>query len=84
MRHDGCGGRPAKAELLTGVEEAPAGRCCGAAEFGDWRGSTRFSVAPVTYYPGDRPPSREDSAVTDRPRIGLAGRKGSVAAFRVT
>jgi hypothetical protein len=22
MRHDGCGGRPAKAELLTGVEEA--------------------------------------------------------------
>jgi hypothetical protein len=21
MRHDGCGGRPAKAELLTGVED---------------------------------------------------------------
>jgi len=36
MRHDGCGGRRSRAELLTGVEACPAGRrgrsCFGAAE----------------------------------------------------
>jgi predicted acetyltransferase len=25
MRHDGCGGRAGKAELLTGIEEQPVG-----------------------------------------------------------
>jgi hypothetical protein len=25
MRHDGCGGRPARAELLTGLEAASSG-----------------------------------------------------------
>jgi hypothetical protein len=27
MRHDGCGGRPARAELLTGIEGCRCGRC---------------------------------------------------------
>jgi hypothetical protein len=26
MRHDGCGGRPGPAELLTGIEGVPAAR----------------------------------------------------------
>jgi hypothetical protein len=31
MRHDGCGGRAGKAELLTGIDEQPAGaKDCGA------------------------------------------------------
>jgi hypothetical protein len=29
MRHDGCGGIAAKAELLTGIEGRAAGRCGG-------------------------------------------------------
>ena len=28
MRHDGCGGRAGKVELLTGVEGASGGSCC--------------------------------------------------------
>jgi hypothetical protein len=29
MRHDGCGGRAGRAELLTGVEVPAAGQCGG-------------------------------------------------------
>ena len=29
MRHDGCGGRPGRVELLTGIEGPAAGRCGG-------------------------------------------------------
>jgi hypothetical protein len=29
MRHDGCGGRAGKVELLTGIEGASTGQCGG-------------------------------------------------------
>jgi hypothetical protein len=27
MRHDGCGGRPGRVELITGIEGASSGPC---------------------------------------------------------
>jgi hypothetical protein len=37
-RHDGCGGLPARAKVLTGIDDAcHPGRCCGPAEAAEAR-----------------------------------------------
>ena len=50
MRHDGCGGLAAKAELLTGIEGAAAGQCGGSCCARD--------AAPRRIYGGDLPTAR--------------------------
>src|SRR5215472_14480376 len=58
MRHDGCGGRPARAELMTGIEFASSGPkealpMIVAGKFGPSRERTNANLIDVTAIMGD-------------------------------
>jgi hypothetical protein len=84
MRHDGCGGRPAKAELLTGRRGGVLPT--GAAErlnsgIGAARRGSVWPRSPITLE--TRLQAEKTAQLLTALGFGLAGRRGSVAAFRV-
>ena len=85
MRHDGCGGRAEKVELLSGIEGVAAGRCGGSC-YG--RAELREAAElerPRCTGSGGAVPDRTDAVVRVwywRPRLHHRGRSASLCNHR--